>query len=65
MMPMGNNQLIEINPIKSYNGYLLFMTDTINIPDSFEYHCVTINITKTEETYKNLLSQAFGFKKIM
>jgi len=41
------------------------MTDTINIPDSLEYHCLTINITKTEETYKNLLSQAFGFKEIM
>jgi len=33
--------------------------------ESFEYHCLTINITKTEETYKNLLSQAFGFKEIM
>jgi len=62
---MGNNQFIEINPIKSYNGYLAFMTDTINIPDSFEHHCLTINITKTEETYKNLLSQAFGFKQIL
>jgi len=39
------------------------MTDTMNIPDSFEYHCLTINITKTEETYKNLLSQAFGFNE--
>jgi len=61
MMPMGNNQFIEINPIKSYNGYFLFMTDTINIPDSFKYQCLTINIT---ETYKNLLSQAFGLKEI-
>jgi len=52
---MGNNQFIEINPIKSYNGYLLFMTDTINIPDSFEYHYLTINITKTDESYKNLI----------
>jgi len=62
---MGNNEFIETNPIKSYNGYLLFMTDTINIPDSFEYHCLTINITKTEETCKNLLSPAIGFKEIM
>jgi len=64
-MPFANNQVIEINPIKSYNDYLLFMTDTINIPDSCKYHCLTINITKTEETYKNLLSQAFGLKEIM
>jgi len=38
------------------------VTDTINIPDSFEYHCLTINITKREETYKKLI---FGFKEIM
>jgi len=64
-MPLGNNEFIETNPIKSYNGYLLFMTDTINIPDSFEYHCLIINITKTEETCKNLLAPAIGFKEIM
>lgn len=47
-----------MNPIQAKNGYLIFKTGSINIPINYEYHYLSVNLTKTEQTFANLIKQA-------
>jgi len=58
-------QSIETNPIKAQNGYLVFKTGSIEIPTNFEYHYLSVNITKTEQTFENLLKKADEFNNVI
>lgn len=42
----ANGQSLEVNLIQSKNGYLIFTTGTINLPINYEYHYLTVNLTK-------------------
>lgn len=57
-------QNIDINPIQAKNGYLIFQTGNIDLPTNYEYHCLTVNLTKTEQTYKNLMEQTREFEHL-
>jgi len=58
-------QSIEINPIKAQNGYLVFKTGSIEIPTNYEYHYLSVNITKTEQTFEELLKEADEFNDVI
>jgi len=58
-------QSIEINPIKAQNGYVVFKTGSIEIPSNYEYHYLSVNITKTEQTFKSLLKEASKFNDVI
>jgi len=58
-------QSIEINPIKAQNGYLVFKTGSIEIPTYYEYHYLSINITKPEQTFEDLLKEADEFHVVI
>jgi len=56
---------IEINPIKAQNGYLVFKTGSTEIPTNYEYHYLSVNITKTEQTFQDLLKEADEFNDVI
>jgi len=56
-----NTQYLEVTPIQVKNGYLIFQTGLIDLPISHEYHYLSINLTKTENTYEELIKQAQHF----
>jgi len=58
-------QSIETNPIKAQNEYLVFKTGSIEIPTNYEYHYLSVNITKTEQTFENLLKEADEFNDVI
>lgn len=62
-MAQGSN--IEVNPINAKNGYLIFQTGNTEIPVNYEYHCLSINITKTMLVFENLLEEAKEFPSIL
>jgi len=62
-MTIGQN--IEINPIKAQNGYLVLKTGSIEIPTNYEYHYLSVNITKTEQTFEDLLKEADEFNDVI
>jgi len=59
-----NGQSLEVNPIQSKNGYLIFKTGTINLPINYEYHYLAVNLTKIENTFNNLMKQAKEFETL-
>jgi len=54
-------QSITINPTKTQNGYLVFKTGSTN----YEYHYLSVNITKTEQTFENLSKEADEFNNVI
>jgi len=62
---MTIGQSIEINPIKAQNGYLVLKTGSIEIPTNYEYHYLSVNITKTEQTFEDLLKEADEFNDVI
>jgi len=43
-----HGQQIEINNIDTNHGYLLFSDKPVQIPSSFEHHCLRINLTEID-----------------
>jgi len=64
LIQQANGQSFEINPIQSKNGYLIFTTGTKNLPINYEYHYLTVNLTKMEDSYNNLIKQAKEFETL-
>lgn len=58
-----NTQQVEVNPIQNDQGFILFESGTINLPISFEHHCLTINVTQIENSFDLLLTQSHIFNK--
>jgi len=54
----AQGQSLEVNPIQAKNGYLIFNTGSISLPTNYEYHYLFVNITKTKQTYNNLIKQS-------
>lgn len=55
---------IEVNPINAKNGYLIFQTGTMEIPTSYEYHYLSINITKTMLMFEDIVSEANNYPNV-
>jgi len=53
-----NTQYLEVTPIQAKNGYLIFQTETIDLPINHEYHYLSITLLKQRILMKNLLSSA-------
>lgn len=64
LISSAHTQSVEVNPIYAKNGYLIFQTGSIDIPVNYEYHYLSINITKTENTYAELIKQAKLFETL-
>lgn len=39
----AKSQSMEINPVQSKNGHLIFKTGSLDLPINYEYHCLTVN----------------------
>jgi len=55
---------IEVNPISAKNGYLIFQTGTMEIPTSYEYHYLSINITKTMLMFEDKVNEANNYPNV-
>jgi hypothetical protein len=59
-----NAQNLEVTPIQAKNGYLIFQTGSIDLPINYEYHYLSVNLTKTEIIYEELIKQAHFFENL-
>lgn len=64
LISSAHTQSQEVNPIYAKNGYLIFQTGSIDLPVNYEYHYLSVNITKTENTYAELMKQTKLFETL-
>lgn len=50
------------SPVIAKNGHLILKTAELEIPIDYEYHCLPINISYTEQTCNNLLEEIKEFE---